>query len=118
MMARMPALAAATLIAFQGVGASITGVVRDGATGDPIAGAEVVLPDLGRTAVTGPALHLLVPASGVLRVDLTLSAAPIEVAAVVAHARVPVPVSPTRQAGPPGRHGPGGRRTPPCPRVH
>jgi hypothetical protein len=96
--------------------AEITGVVRDETTGEPVAGAVVTLEESGRAAVTGRdgsyaipdvppglhhlsvrvlgfqsrSLHVLVPASGSLRVDLVLRADPIEVDAVVVRSRVPI----------------------------
>ena len=115
----MSALSAFTLAAVLGsrlLAAEIRGVVRDESTGGPVAGAVVTLEESGRAAVTGSdgtyaihdvppgphhlsvrvlgfqsrSLHVLVPASGSLRVDLVLRADPIEVDAVVVRSRVPI----------------------------
>ena len=97
----MPTLSSLAVVAMLGtrvIGADIVGTVREESTGEPVAGAVVALDDLGRAAVTdadgvyrlaavppGPqhlsvrllgfqsrSLHVLVPAQGVLRVDLVL----------------------------------------------
>jgi hypothetical protein len=115
----MSALSAVAVVAVLGarlVAAEITGVVRDELTGEPVAGAIVTLEESGRAAVTGldgsyaiadvppgphhlsvrvlgfqsRSLHVLVPASGSLRVDLVLRADPIEVDAVVVRSHVPI----------------------------
>ena len=115
----MSALSAVAVVAVIGtrlIAAEITGVVRDESTGGPVAGAVVTLEESGRAAVTGVdgsyaipdvppgphhlsvrvlgfqsrSLHVLVPASGSLRVDLVLRADPIEVDAVVVRSRVPI----------------------------
>lgn len=115
----MSALSAFTLAAVLGsrlLAAEIRGVVRDESTGEPVAGAVVTIEESGRAAVTGTdgayaipdvppgphhltvrvlgfqsrSLHVLVPASGSLRVDLVLRADPIEVDAVVVRSRVPI----------------------------
>ena len=115
----MSALSAVAVVAVLGarlVAAEITGVVRDESTGEPVAGAIVTLEESGRAAVTGldgsyaiadvppgphhlsvrllgfqsRSLHVLVPASGSLRVDLVLRADPIEVDAVVVRSRLPI----------------------------
>jgi hypothetical protein len=115
-MRAVSAFAVAAVLGSRLVAAEITGVVRDESTGGPVAGAVVVLDESGRAAVTGAdgsytiadvppgphhlsvrvlgfqsrSLHVLVPASGSLRVDLVLRADPIEVDAVVVRSRVPI----------------------------
>lgn len=115
-MSPVAALAVATVLTTRLVSADVTGVVRDGATGEPVSGVVVSLDDLGRAAVTaedgtylladvppGPqhlsvrllgfqfrSLHVLVPAQGTLRVDLVLHMEPIEVEAVVVRSRIPI----------------------------
>lgn len=115
-MSALSAFAVAAVLGSRLLGAEITGVVRDESTGEPVAGAVVTLEESGRAAVTafdgsysipdvppGPhhlsvrvlgfqsrSLHVLVPASGSLRVDLVLRADPIEVDAVVVRSRVPI----------------------------
>ncbi len=110
------ALIASAVLAARLAAADLVGVVSDGATGEPVAGAVVALEDLGRSALTdedgvyrladvppGPqhlsvrilgyqthTLHVLVPASGALRVDLILRRDPIEVEAVVVRGRVAI----------------------------
>jgi len=97
-------LVAATrlLFAIQSVAASLTGAVRDGETGGPVAGALVRLTDLGRAVVSdrtgrysfaavppGPqhvevrrigysprSVHALVPARGTLEIDVTMRPLP------------------------------------------
>lgn len=90
------------LLAVQSTAASLTGVVRDGQTGEPVAGALVRLTDLSRAYVTdrtgryafpfvpsGPqhldvrrigyhprAVHVLLPAHGVLELDVTMRSLP------------------------------------------
>lgn len=91
------------LLLSQQPGASIEGVVRDGATGDQLAGAVVALTDLNRSTVTGAdgryafrdvragpqhvtvrrighearVLHALVPSRGRLEINVALTAIPI-----------------------------------------
>lgn len=115
----MPTLSSLAVVALLGtrlVAADIVGTVREESTGEPMAGAVVTLDDLGRAAVTdangayrlaavppGPqhlsvrllgfqsrSLHVLVPAQGVLRVDLVLRSDPIEVDAVIVRSRIPI----------------------------
>jgi hypothetical protein len=115
-MSPVAALALAVVLTARLVTTDVTGVVRDGATGEPVGGAVVSLDDLGHAAVTaedgtywladvppGPqhlsvrllgfqfrSLHILVPAEGTLRVDLVLRMEPIEVEAVVVRSRIPI----------------------------
>ena len=115
-MSALSTLAVAAVLGSRLLAAEITGVVRDESTGEPVAGAVITLEESGRAAVTaadgsyaipdvppGPhhlsvrvlgfqsrSLHVLVPASGSLRVDLVLRADPIEVDAVVVISRVPI----------------------------
>ncbi|HET6361584.1 MAG TPA: TonB-dependent receptor [Gemmatimonadota bacterium] len=115
-MTTLPRFAVAAVLGSRLLAAEITGVVRDESTGEPVAGAVVMLEESGCTAVTGAdgsyaipevppgphhlvvsllgfqsrSLHVLVPASGSLRVDLVLRADPIEVDAVVVRSRVPI----------------------------
>lgn len=115
-MPRLSALGLRALLAIHVGTAGITGVVKDGMTGAPIPGAVVSLDDLGRAAVTGEdgrywlpdvppgpqhlsvrllgyrsrSLHVLVPATGTLRVDLVLRTEPIEVEAVVVRSWIPI----------------------------
>lgn len=115
-MVSLGTLALAAVLTTRLVAADVVGVVRDGTTGEPVAGAVVYLDDLGRGAVTGAdgsyrllgvppgpqhvsirvlgfqsrSLHVLVPAEGTLRVDLVLHADPIEVEAVVVRSHVPI----------------------------
>ena len=96
------------LLALQAPPARVVGVVRDEATGEPLAGALVSLPDLDRTTSTdaggryvlpdvppGPqhvlvrfightqhALHALVPAGGTLEIDVTLRAEPVRLGTI------------------------------------
>jgi len=96
------------LLALQFPQASLVGTVRDEATGIPIAGALVSLPDLGRDTTTdaggryvlsdvppGPqhvliryigytqhALHALVPPSGSLEIDVALRAQPVRLGTI------------------------------------
>lgn len=96
------------LLLAQQPGASIEGFVRDGATGDPLAGAVVALTDLNRSTVTGEhggyallgvgpgpqhvtvrrigyeprVLHALVPSRGRLEVDVALRAVPARLGVV------------------------------------
>jgi hypothetical protein len=98
----------ALLLALQSPQASLVGTVRDEATGTPIAGALVSLPDLARDTTTdargryvlgevppGPqhlliryigytqhALHALVPPSGVLEIDVALRAEPVRLSTI------------------------------------
>jgi hypothetical protein len=113
---RLSTFAVAAVLAGRLLGAEITGVVIDESTGEPVAGAIVTLEESGRSIVTGAdgsyvipdvppgpyhlsvrvlgfqsrSLHVLVPASGSLRVDLLMRADPIEVDAVVVRSRVPI----------------------------
>ena len=115
-MSALSAFAVAAVLGTELLAAEITGVVRDETTGEPVAGAVVTLEESGRAAVTGidgsyvlsdvppgphhlsvrvlgfqsRSLHVLVPASGSLRVDLVLRADPIEVDAVMVRSRVPI----------------------------
>jgi hypothetical protein len=115
-MSALSAFAVAAVLGTRLLAAEITGVVRDESTDEPVAGAVVTLEESGRAAVTGAdgsyllsdvppgphhlsvrvlgfqsrSLHVLVPASGSLRVDLVLRADPIEVDAVVVRSRVPI----------------------------
>ncbi|HET6362099.1 MAG TPA: carboxypeptidase-like regulatory domain-containing protein, partial [Gemmatimonadota bacterium] len=115
-MSALSAFAVAAVLGSPLLAAEITGVVRDESSGEPVAGAVVTLEESGRAAVTGVdgfyaisdvppgphhltvrvlgfqsrSLHVLVPASGSLRVDLVLRADPIEVDAVVVRSRVPI----------------------------
>jgi hypothetical protein len=115
-MSALSSLAVAALLGTRLVAADIVGTVREESTGEPVAGAVVTLDDLGRSAVTdadgayrlaavppGPqhlsvrllgfqsrSLHVLVPAQGVLRVDLVLRSDPIEVEAVIVRSRIPI----------------------------
>jgi hypothetical protein len=96
------------LLAIQSPQASLAGTVSDEATGVPIAGALVSLPDLDRDTVTdvrgryvltdvpaGPqhvlvryigyaqhALHALVPPGGTLQIDIALQAEPVRLGTI------------------------------------
>ena len=115
-MTTLSRFAVAAVLGGRLLAAEITGVVREESTGEPVVGAVVTLEESGRAAVTGAdgsyaipdvppgphhlsvrvlgfqsrSLHVLVPASGSLRVDLVLRADPIEVDAVVVRSRVPI----------------------------
>jgi hypothetical protein len=106
------------LLLMQAAGAAITGTVRDGASGEPLAGAVVTLPDLGRSTVAddqgryllaavsaGPhhltvrflgyaprTLHALVPRTGELTIHVSLEPQAVPLSAVVMRARPPVAV--------------------------
>lgn len=101
-------LAAKLFLLMQAAEASIVGSVRDGATGEPVAGAVVALPDIDRAVVSdadgryalravpaGPQhvtvrrmgyapriLHALVPGRGELEIDVALHAVPVRLRAV------------------------------------
>ena len=103
-----PAIAL-VLALVQGSQATVVGTVRDAESGEPIAGAVVELSDLGRGAATdslggyafagvppgpqhlrvallgyeGRTLHLLVPRTGRLAVDVALRGRPIELRSLV-----------------------------------
>lgn len=96
------------LLALQAAAATVVGTVRDGESGEPLAGAVVALPDVGRTAVSdaegryvlrevppGPqhvtvrrigfaprTLHALVPREGELEINIALRTAPVTLRAV------------------------------------
>ncbi len=115
-MRSLSTFAVAAVLGGRLLGAEITGVVIDESSGEPVRGAVVTLEESGRSVVTGAdgsyvipdvppgpyhlsvrvlgfqsrSLHVLVPASGSLRVDLVLRADPIEVDAVVVRSRVPI----------------------------
>lgn len=104
------------LLALQAVQANLVGIVRDGETGEPLAGAVVALTDLDRAVVTdadgryafrgvpaGPqhltvriigyaerTLHALVPRQGELRIDISLRTEPIPLEVIEARRRVAV----------------------------
>ncbi len=95
----------------QAPSASITGAVRDEATGRPLAGAVVTLPDLGQRTTTDSAgrylirevpagtnplvfrvigylprtIHALVPSTGTLELTVTLRAVPARLQTLVVH---------------------------------
>ena len=97
-------------------GASLAGVVRDGATGAPLAGAAVALSDVSRETAAGAdgryllpdvppgpqhitvryigyaprVIHALVPTRGRLEIDVTLRATPLHLETIVARPAVPV----------------------------
>lgn len=98
----------AVVMAVQAAQATVTGTVRDEGTGSPLAGALVVLTDLGRSAVTDPAgryrldqvpagpqhlafryighaqraLHALVPPDGQLQINVSLRAEPVHLGTI------------------------------------
>jgi hypothetical protein len=104
------------VLATQSPSAAMTGIVRDRATGEPLPGVVVVLSDISREVVTdgggryavravppGPqhvrfqrlgyasrALHALVPESGELSIDVSLSAMPIPLERIHVQPRLPV----------------------------
>ena len=104
------------LLAVQAGQATVGGTVRDEETGQPLAGAPVALPDLGRSTSTdaegryllpdvapGPqhitvrflgysprALHALVPSSGRLDLNISLRAEPLHLNTIEVRAGVPV----------------------------
>ncbi|HEV7589775.1 MAG TPA: TonB-dependent receptor [Longimicrobium sp.] len=104
------------VVATQGDGATLSGVVRDAATGEPLPGAVVTLADLDRASATGPdggyrfsgvpagprhlevrrlgyetrTLHALVPATGWVQIDLSLSPRPLALRPVEAYGPVAV----------------------------
>ena len=93
---------------------AVAGIVRDGETGTPLAGAVVALPDVERATVTGPdgryalhkippgpqhltvrmigyaarSLHALVPPEGRLEINVSLRAEPTRLRTVEVHAPV------------------------------
>jgi hypothetical protein len=101
------------LLALQSPQATLVGTIRDEATGAPLAGVLVSLPDLGRDTTTDPrgryvlgdvpsgpqhvliryigysqhALHALVPPSGTLDIDVALRAEPVRLTTI--HVRSP-----------------------------
>jgi hypothetical protein len=105
------------LLTVQVTQATVTGTVRGEATGEPLAGAIVALPDLGRAAGTdahgryvlpgvppGPqhitvsfighaqrVLHALVPPSGRLEINLSLRAEPVHLHTIEVRHRVALP---------------------------
>ncbi|HEX7337620.1 MAG TPA: TonB-dependent receptor [Gemmatimonadales bacterium] len=104
------------LLAVQAGQATVAGTVRDEETGQPLAGAPVALPDLGRSTSTdaegrylllevppGPqhitvrflgyaprALHALVPSSGRLELNIALRAEPLHLHTIEVRTGVPV----------------------------
>ena len=114
----MISIAALLLVAAvaQGDGATLSGVVRDAATGEPLSGAVVALADLDRATATRPGgayrfdgvpagpqhlvvrrlgyetrtLHALVPAAGQVEIDLSLSPRPLALRRVEAYGPVAV----------------------------
>jgi hypothetical protein len=110
-------LVAAALGVVQDPRATITGQVRDAESAAPLAGATVLLSDLGRATTTDEAgryvlrdvppgpqhltvrlighaprtLHALVPATGRLRLDITLRARAVQLATVEVRAPLRVP---------------------------
>ncbi|HEU5041497.1 MAG TPA: TonB-dependent receptor, partial [Gemmatimonadales bacterium] len=102
------------LLALQSGAATVAGVVRDEATGAPVAGAIVALPDLDRSVTADAAgryrldavpagpqhiavrfigyaprvLHLLVPATGALEVGLALRAEPLRLGTIEVRPRL------------------------------
>ncbi|MGH7646195.1 MAG: TonB-dependent receptor [Gemmatimonadales bacterium] len=104
------------LLVVQAAFASITGTVRDGESGEPVAAAVVTLTDVERSVVTdgegryvfgavpaGPhhvavrrigyaarTLHALVPRDGVIEINVALRPEPITLEAIAARVAVPV----------------------------
>jgi len=104
------------LLAAQAGVASVAGSVRDGASGEPVAGAIVSLNDLERSVATDEAgryvfdgvpagphhvtvrrigytmrtLHALVPADGAIEINIALRPEPITLEAIAARVAVPV----------------------------
>jgi hypothetical protein len=108
--------AAKAFVVLQTSGAIITGTIADAASGTPIAGAEIALPDLGRVVTSdaggryairdvppGPqhvsvrrigfaprVLHAIVPRLGEVAIDITLERAPVRLRAVDVHPTLPI----------------------------
>ena len=100
--------AASIIVSMQATQATVAGTVRDEATGEPLAGAVVALPDLNRITSTdeggryalldvppGPqhitvrfighaqrALHALVPSDGQLEINVSLRAEPVRLGTI------------------------------------
>ena len=94
--------AARVLLAVQATQPAVVGIVRDGQTGEPLAGAVVALPDIDRTVLTGAdgryalrgvppgphhvavrrigytprTLHALVPRTGEVEINIAMRTVP------------------------------------------